>query len=206
VSMDGVPLATELSGVALSVDPGVHVFTFESAGATAVEKKLVVREGERDRQERVTFTDLNASAGTMIVPAPLPKPVEASHGSWGTQKTAAVISGGVGVVGVILGSVMGAMSFSSWSSSKNECGTALCLNRAQALSDHDSAVTDATISDIGFIAGGVLVAGGVVLFLTAPSGTSSSTSSASTRLPIHLVRLVPRLERGGGGGMLEGRF
>jgi hypothetical protein len=40
------------------------------------------------------------------------------------------------------------------------------------MDDRSHAVTGATLSTVGFIAGGVLLAGGVTLFLTAPKGES----------------------------------
>jgi len=55
VSMDGHPLAQKLDGSALSVDPGEHRFVFEVAGSAPVEKSLVLREGEKDRRERVVL-------------------------------------------------------------------------------------------------------------------------------------------------------
>jgi hypothetical protein len=195
VSVDGgVP--SELSATALAVDPGVHTFRFAVDGAKPVEKKLVIREGEKARQERVTFADLNVPAGGAAA-ASHPEPVGSSS-SWGTQKTAAIVLGGAGVVGVIVGSVMGAMSFSAWSSSQSECGGASCTDRTKALSDHNSALSNATVSDVGFIAGGVLVATGVVVFLTAPSAPGSPPRTG--------LQLVPTPVRGGGGVSLEGRF
>lgn len=55
VSMDGQALVERLDGTALSVDPGEHRFVFELAGSPAVEKTLVIREGEKDRRERIVL-------------------------------------------------------------------------------------------------------------------------------------------------------
>ncbi len=46
---DGTLLATQLDGRALPVDPGPHTFRFEPHGAPAIEQKLVVSEGEKNR-------------------------------------------------------------------------------------------------------------------------------------------------------------
>ena len=201
VSMDGTPLASELAGAALQVDPGPHVFKFATDGASDVERKIVIHEGEKDRQERVVFSDLNASKGhgAGVAGAAGGARVEpsSSSGAWGGQKSAAVVIGGAGVAGIIVGSVLGALSFSAWSSSKSECSSTSCPNRTKALSDHDSATTDALVSDVGFIAGGALLAGGLVLYLTAPS--SASTTSGG-------LRIVPSVGREGTGLRLEGRF
>jgi hypothetical protein len=202
VTMDGAPFATELAGVALPVDPGLHTFTFDADGATTVTKKVVVREGEKGRQEPIVLGSLHAPAGGVAAPPPAviaapPAAENASPSSWTSQKTAAVAIGAVGVVGIIVGGVMGGLSFSSWSSSQDACSASSCTDRAKALSDHDSATTFATVSDIGFIAGGALVATSVVVFLTSPS-SSSKTSG--------MWRVVPHVASGAGGMSLEGTF
>jgi hypothetical protein len=48
------------------------------------------------------------------------------------------------------------------------------------MKDHDTATTDATISTIGFIAGGVLAAGGLTLFFVAPKGNAPSVGLQPT--------------------------
>ncbi len=196
VTMDGALLASELSGAALSADPGPHTFRFEVDGAAPIEKKIVLREGEKSRQERVTFADLHVP-----VPRAAATGTASSQSSWGAQKTTALVVGGVGVVGVILGAITGAMSFSAWSSSKSECGTGACPDRSKAVSDHNAAQTDATMSDVGFIAGGVLLAGGIALFASAPSGSPGPSPTRGATF-----RLVPGVGRGGGGMSFEGRF
>jgi hypothetical protein len=54
VSVDGVPIAQGLDGKPLEVDPGVHKFRFESAGAV-VEQVVLVREGEKSRAITATL-------------------------------------------------------------------------------------------------------------------------------------------------------
>jgi hypothetical protein len=60
--IDGVPVAHGLEGKPLEVDPGVHTFRFESAGAAA-EQAVLIREGEKSRAITVTLdTSLGAPA------------------------------------------------------------------------------------------------------------------------------------------------
>ncbi len=61
VSVDGALLAERLTGAALPVDPGVHVFRFEWQGRQ-VERKLTIREGEKHRREVVEFVPSAATA------------------------------------------------------------------------------------------------------------------------------------------------
>lgn len=62
VLVDGKPLADTEPGRAVVLDPGEHTFRFEVAGATPVETRNVVREGEKNRSVRVTFTPLAPAA------------------------------------------------------------------------------------------------------------------------------------------------
>ncbi len=120
VIVDGKPLADIEPGRAIVLDPGEHTFRFEVAGATPVETRNVVREGEKNRIVRVTFTPIAppasatspgngatapaSSSGATSVPAPanLWQPVPAAE--QGTPMLgrhpvplAAYILGGVGV-------------------------------------------------------------------------------------------------------------
>jgi len=55
VSLDGSPFATQLDGRPLEADAGEHVFRFERDAATPVEKRLVLRAGEKARVVAVTL-------------------------------------------------------------------------------------------------------------------------------------------------------
>jgi len=196
VTVDGAPAATELSGSPVAMDPGVHGFTFVVQGASPVVKTFVVREGERDRLEHITFADLNVPPpGT----PPRPAATAAPRSTWNGQKTAAVVIAGAGVVGILVGAATGAMSFGAWSSAQTDCGpnSGVCIDRPLALADRSSAVTDATVSDVGFVLGGILVATGVVVYLTAPSRSSSSSG---------WLAVVPTVASGGGSMQFRGGF
>jgi hypothetical protein len=55
ITMDGETLSERLDGTAISVDPGVHLFGFETQGHSKVETKVLVREGEKERREHISF-------------------------------------------------------------------------------------------------------------------------------------------------------
>lgn len=55
VLVDGRALAESLDGSALSLDPGQRLFRFERAGAAAVEQKVLIRAGEKNRRLEVDF-------------------------------------------------------------------------------------------------------------------------------------------------------
>lgn len=113
-------------------------------------------------------------------PSPGAAPATSDQGtksSLGTQKLVALIAGGAGIIGLGVGAVSGGKTFSSWSSAKSECATA-CGAGSQAQQDASTASTLATVSDVGFIAGGVLVAATAVLWFTAPSEHVQVTPTA----------------------------
>jgi hypothetical protein len=194
VILDGEPLADNVSGAAIPVDPGSHSFRFEAKGEKPVTKQLVLREGDKARHEKVQF-----GSGVVVVPPP-------ANGSDGAgQRKAGVIVGVFGLIGLGLGGAFGALAGSEWSKAQKECATsASCTANENSLANGDrtNALTLATVSTIGFIAGGVLTAGGVVLFVTAPSGSSKEGKPA----PAQGIQLVPTGGPGGGGLTLRGWF
>jgi hypothetical protein len=186
VSIDNTVLAEQLDGTAMRVDPGSHVFTFEVAGQAPVKQELVIREGEKDRREKVVLGAPPPPPPAPPPPAPTqpPQPGDGAHGGWSTLRTAGAVTAGAGVAGLVVGAAFGLMASSKWSSAQNECQSATsCANYAQAVSDHDATTTYATISTIGFIAGGALAAGGAVMFLLGGNSAAESPQPAVSVAP-----------------------
>lgn len=119
VSLDGKPLAGAEAGRAVALDPGEHTFRFDVAGAAPIETRNVIREGEKNRILRVTFTP-GAPAEPTVAPGPAPVTAAASShvpppsGLWqslrpddgrphvakrGPVPLAAFVFGGVGLAG-----------------------------------------------------------------------------------------------------------
>jgi len=174
VTMDGDVLVEQLNGTALAVDPGEHAFTFETAGQPTIEKQLVVHEGEKERREAIQF---GAPTGDDVN-----HPTEsAASGGHKTQKIIAVVVAGVGVVGLGLGGTFGVMAMSRKDDAHKMCPDA-CKD-AEGQQAWKDAKTAGTISTAGFIAGGVLLATGAVLWFTAgPSRTQVGIGPGSVRL------------------------
>ncbi len=202
VSVDGVPADGVLDGRPLPIDPGVHTLTFDSAGRPRLEKKMVVREAEKDRHETIVFD--SGSAPLSPPPPASPAASGTSGSSWSTNKTLAVVSAGLGVVGLGLGAGWGIAAISSQNQEKSACPSAGCTGHSQAVSDYDSAHQNGTASTISFIAGGALLAAGVVLWFTAPGGSQETSSPAA--LGLHDLHLAPVLSATGGGLVLGGQL
>ncbi|WP_437948462.1 hypothetical protein WME98_49120 [Sorangium sp. So ce296] len=80
VLVDGRPLAAALDGKALPVDPGPHTFRYEPASGPAVEERVLIREGEKNRAITVTLGASSAGAPASP-PPPAAAPTPASTGS-----------------------------------------------------------------------------------------------------------------------------
>lgn len=191
VKMDGAPLLASLDGRPVSVDPGEHDFVFETSGQPPVEKKLVLREGERNRSESVVLGP--PPAPTPAAPAPpaaVPLPPPTATSFWSTSKSLAIVSGVVGVVGLGLGAMWGGYAISA-QNMQNACGSSAFCSHAQAVEDYDTAQRNATASTIALSLGGALVAAGVVLWITAPAHRAPAA-------PISGFWVAPSPARSGG--------
>jgi hypothetical protein len=203
VTVDGKPLADRLDGTPLAVDPGEHVFGFDIEGQSPVTRTLVLTEGVKGRRERVVVgPGAPVPAATAALPA-TPSAAESASasegGGLGTGRLLGLVAGGVGVAGLAVGGIFGALTLSERSQQESACGSPCSSSsHTQALGDHSTGMTDATISTVGFIAGGALVLGGAVLFFTArPSPQPQPTTG---------VLVLPGVGPGGGGVLLKGAF
>jgi hypothetical protein len=215
VSMDGRALTDKLDGSALAVDPGEHTFAFEVAGQPTVTRRLVLHEGEKGRREHLVFisaapapaaapaTPPSSSPAARITASPQPPQSPIDNGSSG-RKTLGLVLGSAGVAGIAVASAFGVLTIVSSNNSKSECSSPAtaknCPDYAGAVSDHSSAIADGTISTIGFIAGGALLAGGLALWLTAPSGPEASP------VPAAGIRVSPSLGPKVAGIAVTGEF
>lgn len=188
------------------------------------QKDLVVSApGYATSTTRVNVSD-DGRSGDIAVPA-LEK--EAAPGKG--QKTIGLIVGGVGVAGLAVGAITGLMASSAKSerdgllkdngctkpegSDTQVCSSTLRADVQKNINDkQSSAETLATVSTIGFIAGGVLVVGGAVLFFTAPKGGGKEAGppppASGKSKPIQLsdVALTPTTGPNNLGFSLTGRW
>lgn len=180
VTMDGTPPVDHLDGTALPVDPGSHVFTFSVQGQPPVTRTLLIVEGEKDRREVVDLaggaasppSSPSTSSPSAPAPAPLPEsPTRARGGGLGTQRVLALVAAAIGVAGVGVGTAFGLVAMSKKSDAQSACPN-LCANQ-DGVNAWSAAVTDANVSTVAFIVGGVGLAGAAVLWLTAPSAASA---------------------------------
>jgi hypothetical protein len=199
VTVDGQPMASKAAGEAVAIDPGPHTFVFKAQDGTSVEQKVLVREGIKNQPVAVVLgnagpaPDGTASAGAAQQAAgSAPSAADSGASSGFPMRTVGWVAGGAGVVGLGLGAVFGLVAMGDKSGANcdanNVCHTAGSL---------ESAKSAATVSTVGFVVGGVLLAGGAALVLLGPPSHPQGTA-ASPRL--ELAPMVGTREAGLGLG------
>jgi hypothetical protein len=159
-------------GTPIPADGGEHTVTATAPGRVKFEKKVGVAgaAGSVSTLEipLLKIDPRSTEKPTSLVAQPQPR--------GGTQRTIGYIAGGAGVVAAAIGSVFGVIAMNKYSQSSSYCFPGnQCL--ADGVTLRHDAITSGNISTISFIAGGVLVAAGVVLLVTAPTGTEVTKSA-----------------------------
>lgn len=154
----------------IPLDPGAHVIEATSGSASA-RKEVRLEDGGGMTKVELAL----ASGATKPVPS---TPIEPKRGSLAPGVVALVI----GVAGVGVGAGTGLVASSKASDVKSRCVDGHCLK--SDASELDQSRTFATVSTIGFVAGGVAVAAAAVLFAVRPGGSSASAPSSALRVAI----------------------
>ena len=169
VTMDGNPLVDRLGGSPVGVDPGEHTFAFAADGYAAIERKLLLREGVKNRQELLAFVVSTPVPVVDSVPIAVPK--DATPIATGNrQRTLAYVVGGVGLVGLGLGTFLGLHAKATYddASSLAHCKAGPSSCDAIGVAKGEDAHAQGNVATAAFIAGGALVVGGIFLAITAP--------------------------------------
>ena len=174
LDMDGGMLAEHLEGTALSIDPGEHTFAFTHAGDPPVQKMFVIREGEKDRRERVVLGTVAVATVPVVSQAPAAPPPPPS--SWTGRRIGGLVLAVIGVAGIGVGAGYGLAAMSRHDDAQKACPRSTCADQ-HGVDLWNSAHTAGTISTVAFIAGGVALAGGAVLWLTGKPETGATQVS-----------------------------
>jgi hypothetical protein len=182
VTMDGAPLAGAFDGRPMQLDPGEHVFHFEAAGLVPVDRNVVLLLGEKDRRETI-----------VLLPVPAQR-------YWTAQRVLGVVGMGLGLAGLVVGGVFTGFAASAKNKEQSDCSASSCLSYLQAQEDYNTATKNATGATAGFVAGGVLAAAGIVVFVTAPRAASAPKTGGIS------LRVLPLVAGSGGGLTMRGAF
>jgi hypothetical protein len=198
VKRDGAPLSNALWNSPLPVDPGPHAIEATAPGYRAFALTIEVRPGGGSLTAEVPALEKEAAP----TPAgPVTTSTVEGGSRWPVQKTFALIAGGVGVAGLAAGSIFGLQARSSWkdyeATQAADCNSeGRCVD--PAYKNAKNAKREANVATLGFGVGVLGLAGGVVLWLTAPKAPAPS---AATRW-----QFAPVVGAGGVGAELGRRW
>jgi len=173
VLRDGEPLGAPSLGVALPVDPGDHVVSARTPDGVAHETRVTLARAER----KAVVADLSAASvaarpAGQAAPAlaSAPRADRASSPPTGASplRTWAWVAAGVGVAGLALGGVAGAVVLGDKSTIDRGCQPDHTCNGA-GLTAAGQAQTFGVLSDVGFGVGAAAAVTAVVLFALSPS-------------------------------------
>jgi hypothetical protein len=178
VRRDDVDLGAASFDTPLPVDPGVHTIVLSVVGHQPTSTTVTLAEGAR---ETIVLTPGPADSPPRDEPPP-PAP-SASRGvpwlGWGLV--------GAGVVGIGVGSTFGVLAIDAKSDKDAACHPSnVCTPEGADAASRGR--TYATVSTIGFVAGGAALAAGLYFVLTSRSSSSRSA-------------IVPVVVDHGGGAM-----
>ncbi|MBX3127386.1 MAG: tetratricopeptide repeat protein [Polyangiaceae bacterium] len=203
VTRRGASVDPGVFGVEVPVDPGPHEITARAPGYQ--DFTATVKVGESAARERVTIPPLERSAQPAAAPEPVaapavvtppvgpPPPADRGTRDGSGQRTAGLVVGGLGVVGVGVGAFFGLRAIGKNDDAKALCPRGNVCDEPRGVDLTDDAKGAALVSNIAFGVGAAAVIGGAVLYLTAPSSPAG-------------VRLYPAVSTRAGGLSLGGRF
>jgi hypothetical protein len=200
---DGTLVADHLDGRALPLDPGPHLFRFETAGAPAVEVQVLARAGERNRPITASFVSTPRGAATppSEITAPAP-PTNLASGERPAPSPVTWVFAGVAVAALAT-----ALYFEVAQVNDYNHLSATCAGHCPA-DQVDHVGTERWVAGISAGIGVVSLGVAAYLVLARPAGTRSPTKpppiqAAGQGSPIGLSLLpLPA----GGIGTLSARF
>ncbi len=158
-------------GVPLPVDGGAHVIVATARGKQRWERDVDVRaEGASVTVSLDALADAVGPAGSGLGPvAPPPVGAPAGASAWSVPRVAGIAVGAAGVVALGVGVGFGLHAISTKSASDAHCNAADRCD-AMGIDLRASSLSAGNWSTAMFLVGAAAVAGGVVLFVTAPPG------------------------------------
>jgi tetratricopeptide (TPR) repeat protein len=203
ITRDGQPVDAAMFGGGFYVDPGAHEIVASAPGYASITKSVRVDEG---KSETVTIPDLEAKPeapkksepnGRPQVDDEAPTVAPPANNTW---KYVGLGTAGAGVVMLGVGIAFGAKASSTYSDAKSVCGATLVCQNTDDFAKGQKLISDArsqaTLSTVFIVGGGVLAAGGVALYFLAPKLSGGERAA----------RVVPHASPNDVGVALEGSF
>jgi serine/threonine-protein kinase len=166
-------------GTPIPVDPGAHRVRSMAEDGNVWESEVNVPAGGTMSLDIPLLRPRGAPAPTPEAGHGTPAPEQAPKQDPGkTQRTVGLVVGAVGVVGIGLGTFFGLRAKSKQDESNAAGDPSLCNADDKCgpagLDLRQSALGSATAATVFFILGGVAIAGGAVLYVTAPKASKTT--------------------------------
>jgi len=190
--LDDQPIAL---ATPVPVDPGTHRLVVSAPGMRDAQATVAISERQRlDVPVRLDAAGSDATSPAAPAGDAATGP-EAAHGTF-PWRTVGLVAAGAGIVTLGVGTYFGIEAKSKNDQSNNPGGGCVQDNCPPAAAQtRRDAISAGNTSTVLFVAGGVLAAGGIVLWLVAPSSNGGSG-----------VSVAPVALGAGGGVTLAGRW
>jgi hypothetical protein len=194
VQVDGSLVPNAALAEPRMVNPGKHVVTARVESGPVTTNEVTVKEGEK-RAIVLTIQPATAPAPSTTAtepvspgtaptsfeskspPPPPPQDVAPPKNAGDTQRTIALVTGGVGVVGLAVGTFFGLSAKSKASDADKICPTSTTCNSTAGTTLRHDAIGKANVATVMFIGSTVLLGAGIVLWVTAPSSSDKPGES-----------------------------
>jgi hypothetical protein len=183
VTMDGTPLPAAMIGISAPVDPGTHALRAVGKDGTSAESRVKLSSGSH---ETAVLHLRTAEPSPLPSPAPVAATSPAPGGETtppgsgvGVGKVLGWIGVGVGVAGLAVGTAFVAINRTKRTDANDMCPNGSCPqdNKPQIQSLDQQADDAATGAWVGFVAGGAILATGLVLLFTSGEAKKRDASS-----------------------------
>jgi hypothetical protein len=163
VTLDGRPVDTDALRQPIELDPRAYTLHIEAEGMVSETRPVLLKEGTTERLDLILQT--------------APRFVE---------RPGSIVPGatliGVGAAGLVVGAITGGLSLAKVGELRTACHGGFCpTSEAGTI---DDAKTLGTVSTVGFVAGGVLAAAGIVLVIVRPGGSREAAPAPAAAIEV----------------------
>jgi hypothetical protein len=180
VTLDGADIPSASLGLARAVDPGDHTVVVRAPGSADQNLTVTVREAE-SRQLLVGSSVKGETPARAPEPAAPAAPPDSAKG--GHSPVLGYVIGGIGVVGIAVGGITGAMVLHKKSVVDGDCADDVCTTQ-EGIDAASSGRTLSAVSTVAFALGAVGLGAGIVLVVTSRSSSDASSKTALRALAI----------------------
>lgn len=182
----GTPLLSAVWGTRVPINPGPETIEAHAPGYKPWKKEFKFVKGQVTKVVVPRLEKAPAAPSKPVVTAPTPVHEKRPPPPfWTTERTLGAVLGGVGVVGIGVGSYFGATAISKHKQSNSYCGDTTCKSQIGVDLTND-AKKNARLSDIAMGVGAVAVVTGAVLMITGGTSTTDGEMKSGKAAPLHL--------------------